>query len=90
MLSVKAIYDGNKIHFLENVNFKEPREIIITFLNKSNFDLNKLDLTQENEIEVNDISSNEIHYILQEGKAFDFLNNKEEDIYSDKDLKIKY
>ena len=90
MLSVKAIYDGDKIHFFENVNFKEPREVIITFLNKSNFDLKKLKIAQRNEVFVNDISSNEIHYLLQEGKAFDFLNNKEEDIYSDNDLKIKY
>ncbi len=41
------------------------------------------------ENENSDIITSEIGLIAQEGKAFDFLKD-EEDIYTDKDLKIKY
>ena len=33
---------------------------------------------------------NHINAIMQHGKAFDFLDNDAEDIYTDKDLKVKY
>ena len=37
-----------------------------------------------------DIKASELHYLAAKGKAFDFLENKVEDIYSDKDLKVRY
>ncbi|MCP5107465.1 MAG: hypothetical protein GY950_29020 [bacterium] len=33
-------------------------------------------------------STTEIHQIIEEGGAFDFLNDEREDIYSDADLKV--
>jgi hypothetical protein len=36
-----------------------------------------------------DISSEELHYLSEKSGALDFLN-EEEEIYSDRDLKIKY
>jgi hypothetical protein len=37
----------------------------------------------------NDITR-EIYELAEEGKAFDFLNDPQEDIYTDNDLKVKY
>lgn len=37
-----------------------------------------------------DISPAELHYLSAKGGALDFLNEPKEDIYSDKDLKVKY
>ena len=90
MLSVRAIYDGKNIHFLENISFNEPREIIITFLNKTDINLDKINQYQMVDNIEYDITSNEIQALLQNGGALKFLANEEEDIYSDKDLKIKY
>jgi len=47
--------------------------------------LNKIDESEED-----DIASLTIHQIVMEGGAFIFLNDPEEDIYSDDDLKVKY
>jgi len=74
MLSVRAIYDGKNLNFLEKVKVKSPKEVIVTFLD-------------ENDTE---ITSAELHRLAAKGGAFDFLNGKKEDIYSDKDLKKKY
>ena len=36
------------------------------------------------------ISMKEIQSLLKNGGSFDFLENEEEDIYNDSDLKLKY
>jgi len=60
-----------------------------------NNQLNMKEIIEENniffidDIEI-DISNIKIEQLLIKNKSFDFLNNDEEDIYSDKDLKIKY
>jgi hypothetical protein len=74
MLSVKAIYDGKNIKLLEKVELNKPAKVIVTFLDD----------------EGADISNDEILYVAEKGGAFDFLNDPDEDIYSDKDLKVKY
>jgi len=74
MLSVRAIYDGRKFNFLEPVKIQSPREVIVTFLDDAD----------------TDVTAAELHYLASKGGAFDFLDNSEEDIYSDKDLKLKY
>lgn len=74
MLSVKAIYDGKNIKLLEKVEVRKPGKVIVTFLDE----------------EDSDINNNEILYVAEKSGAFDFLNDPEEDIYSDKDLKVKY
>ena len=74
MLSVKAIYDGKNVKLLENVEVKKPGKVIVTFLDE----------------EDSDISNQEILLVAEKGGAFDFLNDPAEDIYTDKDLKVKY
>lgn len=88
MLSIRAIYDGNNIHFLEKVDYKEPQEVIVTFLKtaqkvkaKEHVDTLLVDY---------DIQATEIHALVQNGGSLDFLNNEEEDVYTDNDLKVKY
>jgi hypothetical protein len=74
MLSVKALYDGKNIKLLEKVRVKKPGKVIVTFLDEEDSD------------NIND----EILYVAEKGGAFDFLKDPEEDIYTDKDLKVKY
>jgi hypothetical protein len=78
MLSVRAIYDGKEFRLREKLNIKTPKEVIITFLEPIGND------------EIEDPGSLEIHRMVQEGGALDFLNDEREDIYSDDDLKVKY
>ena len=72
MLSVKAIYDGKHLKFLEKVKINSPKEVIVTFLDDD------------------EITSDEMHYLAEKGGSLDFLRNEGEDIYSDRDLKVKY
>lgn len=74
MLSVRAIYDGKNLKFMEKVNIETPKEVIVTFLEP---------------IEAEPAVA-EIQQMVQEGGALDFLNDEREDIYSDDDLKVKY
>jgi hypothetical protein len=74
MLSVKAIYDGKELKFKEKIKVNTPHEVIVTFLDEPG----------------DDITSNAVQQMAMEGGALNFLNEPEEDIYSDKDLKVKY
>ena len=74
MLSVKAIYDGKNVKLSEKVEVKKPVRVIVTFLDD----------------EDTDIINEEILIVADKGGSFDFLNDPAEDIYTDKDLKIKY
>jgi len=73
MLSVKAIYDGKEIKFLEKVNISSPKKVIVTFLDDDN-----------------ELSSEVIYKLAEEGGSFEFLKEPGEDIYTDEKLKIKY
>ncbi len=92
MLSVRAIYDGNNIHFFDQfiVERNKPLFVIITFVDKIDVDISKYLIRYSVKTDEIDISNNEIQQLLANGKSFDFLNVAEEDIYSDEDLKIKY
>ncbi len=79
MLSVRATYDGKEFKLREKVSVKSPKEVIITFLEPI-----------ETEAMESELSSTEIHKMVEEGGALDFLNDKREDIYTDGDLKLKY
>jgi hypothetical protein len=72
-LSIQGTYDGNVLKIPDDVQIKSPKKVIITFLEDSGEDLTTSDL----------------HLIVQQGGAFHFLENEEEDIYTDDDLKIK-
>jgi len=74
MLSVKAVYDGKEIRFHDSIKINTPHEIIVTFLEEPD----------------EDITSSAVQKMAMYGGAFDFLNNEEEDIYTNDDLKVKY
>ena len=74
MLSVKAFYDGKNIKLSENLKEKKPGNVIVTFLDD----------------EEQDINNNEIMLVAEKGGSFDFLIDPSEDIYTDNDLKVNY
>ncbi len=74
MLSLKAVYDGKDLIFIDRVKINTPHEVIVTFLDEPEEDITALTVQQ----------------MAMAGGSFDFLNEKEEDIYSDDDLKVKY
>jgi hypothetical protein len=74
MLSIQGTFDGKVLRIVDKIRISSPKKVIVTFLEDPD----------------EDITSEELHLIAQEGGAFDFLENIEEDIYSDADLKIKY
>jgi hypothetical protein len=43
-----------------------------------------------NKIANPEISNEDWNQLIHKGKSFDFLNDDEEDIYSDKNLKVKF
>jgi hypothetical protein len=79
MLSVRATYDGKEFRLRKKINIKTPKEVIITFLDPI-----------DNSVPEDDLNTTEIHQMVQEGGALDFLNDEREDIYTDDDLKVKY
>ena len=74
MLSVHGTYDGKVVRVKSPIKVNAPTKVIVTFID---------------EIE-SDISEKNIQLLAQKGGAFDFLDNVEEDIYSDSNLKVKY
>lgn len=73
MLTVKGIYDGQEIKLLEEISINKPTKVLVTFL--------------EDGFET-EISDEDIRSLAEKGGAFDFLNDPEEDVYTDDDLKI--
>ena len=74
MISVKGLYDGEKIKLLEKVDTKTPQKVIITFLESG----------EEKAL------SQRLYKLAETGGSFEFLKDSEEDIYSDSDLKVDY
>ena len=74
MLSIKATYDGRELRFSEKLNINSPHEVIVTFLDEPEEDITSLAVQQ----------------MAMLGKSFNFLNDPNEDIYSNDDLKVKY
>jgi len=71
MITVRAIYDGRQVQFFENIPVTRPTKIIVTFLE------------DEPLLSASEISESEMRYLAEKGGSFDFLNDPEEDIYSD-------
>ncbi len=92
MLSVRAIYEGGNIHFFDKLTIEKnnPQFVIITFVDNIETDISKYLIKYSAKTDELDISNDEIQQLLTKGNSFDFLNSIEEDIYSDKDLKIRY
>ncbi len=79
MERVKGKYDGEKIILEGPLQNREPGEVVVIF--------------QDNQKEVPSVANvtgRTIARFLDGNPSFDFLNDPEEDIYTDKDLKIKY
>jgi hypothetical protein len=79
MERVKGKYDGEKIILEGPLKKREPGDVIVIFPAK-----------QKVLPSATDVTGRTIARYLDGNPAFDFLNEPEEDIYSDKDLKIKY
>jgi hypothetical protein len=77
MITVRAIYDGRQVKFLENIPVTRPTRIMVTFLE------------DEPLLVDSEISGSEIRNLAEQGGAFDFLNDSEEDIYSDNNLAVR-
>lgn len=78
MVSLRAIYDGNHLQFLEKVEISAPQEVIVVFLDSLPKITNK------------DLSNEEIRQYLAKSESFAFLDAEEEDVYTNADLKVKY
>jgi hypothetical protein len=79
MLSIRATYDGNELKLRKKIKIKTPKEVIITFLDPI-----------DSSAPADDFNTAEIHQMVQDGGALDFLNDEREDIYTDDDLRVKY
>ena len=77
MLSVKAKCDGKQLKFAEKVEVSNEEDVIVVFLNR------------ENLMEA-DVSGVQIQTLLMDSGSLSFLESDLEDVYSDKDLKVKY
>ena len=80
MLSVKAIYDGKNLKLLEPVDVQTPQEVIITFLQDN----------PDASIPNADMRGVDIQRLVERSQACAFLTEKEEDVYTDADLKVKH
>ena len=81
MLSVRAIYNGEQLKLLEKVNLQKPQRVIVVFLDY---------LENEEEEAEKPLAAKDLHVLMEENPALDFLASEEEDIYSDEDLKVKF
>ncbi len=70
MLTLKAVYDGRKITFLNKNKDLKPCKVIVTFLDE-------------------ELTTEELQELSEKNGSLDFLKDEDE-IYTDKDLKIKY
>jgi hypothetical protein len=77
MISIRAKYDGKRLQFSEKVDVSKEEEVIVVFLNRNH--------TLESEV-----SGTEIQSLLVNSGSLSFLESEQEDVYSDKDLKVKY
>jgi len=77
MLSIRANYDGKRLLFSEKVEIRKEEEVIVVFLN--------MDSAKDA-----DVSGTEIQNLMMKSNSLSFLHLEEEDVYSDKDLKVKY
>ncbi len=80
MLSISAIYDGKHLKLLQKVDIKKPQRVIVVFL----------DYPENGDEEEHPLAAKDLHALMAENPALDFLAAEEEDIYSDVDLKVKY
>ena len=80
MHSVRAIYDGQNLKLLKQVDIKKPQQVIVIFL----------DYPDNGDEEEVPLLAQDFSALFAENPAFDFLTDEEEAIYSDSDLKVKY
>jgi len=79
MISVNAIYDGTYLKLSRPLNIKKPQRVIVVFLDYP-----------DDDDEETPLAAKDLHALLAQNSALDFLSDEEEDIYSDEDLKVKY
>ena len=79
MISVSAIFDGTHLKLSKPLAIKKPQRVIVVFLDYP-----------DDEDEEAPLAAKDLHALLAQNAAFDFLSEEEEDIYTDEDLKVKY
>lgn len=80
MLSVRATYDGRQLKLAKKLDIKKTQQVIVIFL----------DYPEQEDDEKEPFTAKELHPLLVDNPALDFLKSKEEDMYTDLDLKVKY
>lgn len=94
LTTIKGVYEKGKIILKEESPVKDKTDVIITFLEEDNNQKvkskKKTKSAKGKSSKSEEFNDSELQQIASNGGAFDFLNNEEEDIYSDKDLKKKY
>lgn len=77
MVTIRATYDGKSLHLSQPVSVNREEEVLVVFLNRD-------------QLEEDAISGKTIQDLIADSSSLQFLENKEEDIYSDANLKVKY
>jgi len=76
MVSIKAKYDGMRLVFAEKIELSKEEEVMIV--------LNRKKLIED------EVSGIEIQSLIMDSGSLSFLEAEDENVYSDKDLKVKY
>ena len=76
MVSIKAKYDGMRLVFAEKIELSKEEEVMIV--------LNREKLIED------EVSGIEIQSLIMDSGSLSFLEAEDENVYSDKDLKVKY
>ncbi|MCU0404164.1 MAG: hypothetical protein MUE99_06400 [Chitinophagaceae bacterium] len=85
MLRVNGKYDGEKVVFESPIKNRKPVDVIVIFPEDD-----KEESIMENSVLMDDVTGRTISRYLDGNPSFDFLQEPEEDIYSDEDLKKRY
>jgi len=74
MQPIPAYFDGKRIILEKKIKLRKNARLLVTLV----------------EEETDDLPASELAKLADKAGAFDFLNDPEEDIYTDEDLKVRY
>lgn len=77
MVTIRATYDGKSLHLSQPVSVNKEEDVRVVFLNRDQLDEDS-------------VSGKNVGDLISASKSLHFLDSKEEDIYSDANLKVKY
>jgi hypothetical protein len=85
MQKVQGKYDGEKVVFEVPIKTKKPVDVIVIFPEEE-----KIESVGGKSLITGDVTGRTIAGYLDGNPSFDFLQEPDEDIYCDDDLKVKY